>query len=131
MNNSSRESGQNFGEYAVLLALVAILIIGIGSIVGPEIGEVFSEIYIKMTLEESGSQSDPDLVDENETSQDQGGEVENKFKHVVEFFLNLPPDKLAVVSLAISFPLVILSYYILKLMPSLIKKIVLKFLSSL
>lgn len=39
-----REEGQGLVEYALILVLVAIVVIAILSILGPQIGQVFSEI---------------------------------------------------------------------------------------
>jgi len=38
------ESGQGLVEYALILVLVAIVVIAILALLGPEIGRVFSEI---------------------------------------------------------------------------------------
>ncbi len=39
-----REEGQGLVEYALILVLVAIVVIGILTILGPQIGNVFSKI---------------------------------------------------------------------------------------
>ena len=40
-----REHGQGIVEYALILALVAIVVIVVLGLLGPSIGGVFSEIY--------------------------------------------------------------------------------------
>ena len=40
----NREDGQGLVEYALILVLVAIVVIAILAILGPQIGAVFSEI---------------------------------------------------------------------------------------
>lgn len=40
----TREDGQGLVEYALILVLVAIVVIAILAILGPQIGEVFSTI---------------------------------------------------------------------------------------
>ena len=40
----TREDGQGLVEYALILVLVAIVVIAILAILGPQIGAVFSEI---------------------------------------------------------------------------------------
>jgi pilus assembly protein Flp/PilA len=40
----TREDGQGLVEYALILVLVAIVVIAILAILGPQIGQVFSEI---------------------------------------------------------------------------------------
>ncbi|MDX1616428.1 MAG: Flp family type IVb pilin [Candidatus Promineifilaceae bacterium] len=40
----NREEGQGLVEYALILVLVAIVVIAILALLGPEIGDVFSEI---------------------------------------------------------------------------------------
>ena len=39
-----REEGQGLVEYALILVLVAVVVIAILLLVGPEIGQVFSDI---------------------------------------------------------------------------------------
>ena len=41
-----REEGQGLVEYALILALVAIVVIGVLSLLGPVIGNIFSQIVI-------------------------------------------------------------------------------------
>jgi pilus assembly protein Flp/PilA len=41
---SSREDGQGLVEYALILVLVAIVVIAILALLGPQIGNVFSQI---------------------------------------------------------------------------------------
>lgn len=40
----SNESGQGLVEYALILVLVAIVVIAILAILGPQIGNIFSQI---------------------------------------------------------------------------------------
>lgn len=40
----NRESGQGLVEYALVLVLVAVVVIAILSLLGPQIGNVFSRI---------------------------------------------------------------------------------------
>lgn len=40
----SREDGQGLVEYALILVLVAIVVIAILALLGPQIGNVFSQI---------------------------------------------------------------------------------------
>lgn len=44
-----REDGQGLVEYALILVLVAIVVIAILSLLGPQIGNVFSRITDAMT----------------------------------------------------------------------------------
>ncbi len=39
-----REEGQGLVEYALILVLVAIVVIAILTVLGPQIGDVFSEV---------------------------------------------------------------------------------------
>lgn len=39
-----REDGQGLVEYALVLVLVAVVVIAILTVLGPQIGEVFSQI---------------------------------------------------------------------------------------
>ena len=39
-----REQGQGLVEYALLLVLIAIVVIGILTLLGPQIGNVFSRV---------------------------------------------------------------------------------------
>jgi pilus assembly protein Flp/PilA len=39
-----REDGQGLVEYALILVLIAVVVIAILSLVGPEVGQVFSDI---------------------------------------------------------------------------------------
>lgn len=41
---SPREEGQGLVEYALILVLVAVVVIAILTLLGPQIGNVFSEI---------------------------------------------------------------------------------------
>ena len=41
---TERESGQGLVEYALILVLVAVVVIGILSLLGPQIGNVFSKV---------------------------------------------------------------------------------------
>jgi pilus assembly protein Flp/PilA len=45
----SNESGQGLVEYALILVLVAIVAIAILAILGPQIGNVFSQVTWAMT----------------------------------------------------------------------------------
>ena len=40
----NRENGQGLVEYALVLVLVAIVVIAILTLLGPQIGEVFSQV---------------------------------------------------------------------------------------
>jgi len=40
----SQESGQGLVEYALILVLVAIVVIAILAILGPQIGNIFSQV---------------------------------------------------------------------------------------
>ena len=42
----SREEGQGLVEYGLILILVAIVIVGILTLLGPQIGNVFSRIVV-------------------------------------------------------------------------------------
>jgi len=44
-----REDGQGLVEYALILALVAIIVIAILTLLGPQIGNVFSTIVTELT----------------------------------------------------------------------------------
>lgn len=41
---NSREQGQGLVEYALILVLVAVVVIGILTVLGPEVGDVFSRM---------------------------------------------------------------------------------------
>ena len=43
-----REDGQGLVEYALILVLIAVVVIAILSLVGPEIGDVFSDILTRL-----------------------------------------------------------------------------------
>lgn len=45
----SREDGQGLVEYALVLVLVAIVVIAILTLLGPQIGNVFSRISAGLT----------------------------------------------------------------------------------
>ena len=45
----SNESGQGLVEYALILVLVAIVVIAILAIMGPQIGNVFSKVTWALT----------------------------------------------------------------------------------
>jgi pilus assembly protein Flp/PilA len=45
----TREDGQGLVEYALILVLVAIVVIAILAILGPQIGNVFSEVTAALT----------------------------------------------------------------------------------
>lgn len=40
----SKEKGQGLVEYAIIIAFVAIVVIGVVRLLGPEIGNTFSDI---------------------------------------------------------------------------------------
>ena len=44
MQFSPKEKGQGLVEYALILVLVALVVIGILSLLGPAIGKIFSNI---------------------------------------------------------------------------------------
>lgn len=44
MNNIQKQRGQGLVEYALILVLVAIVVIGILTILGPQIGNIFSRL---------------------------------------------------------------------------------------
>lgn len=46
----TREDGQGLVEYALILVLVAIIVIAILALLGPAIGNVFSEIVFALTV---------------------------------------------------------------------------------
>lgn len=43
-----REEGQGLVEYALILVLVAVVVIVILAVLGPTIGDVFSNIVVKL-----------------------------------------------------------------------------------
>ncbi len=43
-----REQGQGIVEYALLLALVTLVVIVVLALIGPAIGNVFSNLYVKV-----------------------------------------------------------------------------------
>ena len=43
-----REEGQGLVEYALILVLVAVVVIGALSLLGPAIGNIFSTIFIHL-----------------------------------------------------------------------------------
>ncbi len=43
-----REEGQGLVEYALILVLVAVVVIAVLTLLGPAIGNVFSNIMIKL-----------------------------------------------------------------------------------
>ncbi|MBN1872699.1 MAG: Flp family type IVb pilin [Anaerolineae bacterium] len=43
-----REEGQGLVEYALILVLVAVVVIAILTVLGPQIGQVFSQISDEM-----------------------------------------------------------------------------------
>jgi len=45
MSNTGREGGQGLVEYALILVLVAIVIIVTLALLGPSIGNVFSDVF--------------------------------------------------------------------------------------
>jgi len=44
MSRSPREEGQGLVEYALIIALVAIIVIVVLAILGPSIGNIFSDV---------------------------------------------------------------------------------------
>ncbi len=44
MHNMKQQRGQGLVEYALILVLVAIVVIGILTILGPQIGNIFSRL---------------------------------------------------------------------------------------
>jgi pilus assembly protein Flp/PilA len=48
MKELKRENGQGLVEYALILVLLAVVVIAILSLVGPSIGNVFSNIYANL-----------------------------------------------------------------------------------
>lgn len=44
------EKGQGLVEYALILVLVAVVVIAILTLLGPQIGEVFSTIYDALNI---------------------------------------------------------------------------------
>jgi len=47
---SPKETGQGLVEYAIILALVAIVVIAVMRILGPKVGNVFSTINSSLTI---------------------------------------------------------------------------------
>lgn len=43
-----REQGQGIVEYALLLALVTLVVLVILSLIGPAVGNIFSNLYVNM-----------------------------------------------------------------------------------
>ena len=50
-SNDKSRSGQGLVEYALILVLVAIVVIAILVLLGPQIGNVFSDIYTELISE--------------------------------------------------------------------------------
>ena len=46
-----REEGQGLVEYALILVLVAVVVIAILSVLGPQIGNVFSNVSNRMVTQ--------------------------------------------------------------------------------
>lgn len=44
MHNMQKQRGQGLVEYALILVLVAIIVIGILTLLGPQIGNIFSRL---------------------------------------------------------------------------------------
>lgn len=44
MRNMQKQRGQGLVEYALILVLVAIIVIGILTLLGPQIGNIFSRL---------------------------------------------------------------------------------------
>jgi pilus assembly protein Flp/PilA len=49
--NDKSQSGQGLVEYALILVLIAIVVIVVLVLLGPQIGNVFSEIYTELINE--------------------------------------------------------------------------------
>ena len=48
-SHHSQEKGQGLVEYALILVLVAIVVMGILTILGPQVGEVYSRITVALS----------------------------------------------------------------------------------
>jgi pilus assembly protein Flp/PilA len=48
-NNEEKEEGQGLVEYALILFLVAVVVIAILILLGPQIGSVFSAVTLGLT----------------------------------------------------------------------------------
>ncbi len=48
MLSSVRERGQGLAEYALILVLVAVVVIAVLAIMGPIVGNMFSEVNSKL-----------------------------------------------------------------------------------
>ena len=44
MNNEQKQLAQGLVEYALILVLVAVIVIGVLSLLGPQIGNIFSRL---------------------------------------------------------------------------------------
>jgi pilus assembly protein Flp/PilA len=53
-SKSIKEKGQGLVEYALILVLVAIVVIGVLMVIGPKIGNVFSTVNGSLTATGSG-----------------------------------------------------------------------------
>ncbi|MBL8077090.1 MAG: Flp family type IVb pilin [Anaerolineales bacterium] len=62
-SNKKHEKGQGLVEYALILVLVAIVVIGTLTILGPSIGNVFSSINNSITTAGSGGGGGGTLID--------------------------------------------------------------------
>ncbi len=61
-SNKKNEKGQGLVEYAIILALVAIVVIGSMRILGPKVGDTFSSINNSLALDSGSQVSEPPAV---------------------------------------------------------------------
>lgn len=54
-SNYSQEKGQGLVEYALILGLVAIIVMGILAMLGPQVGDVFSRITVALSVSSGNS----------------------------------------------------------------------------
>ena len=59
---NSDERGQGLVEYALILVLVAIVVIGVLRVLGPMVGEVFSEVAAALNLENPLAPDNSDVI---------------------------------------------------------------------
>lgn len=52
--------GQGLVEYAFILVLVAVVVIAILMLLGPAVGNIFSEVHQALTLQGSGGSEEPE-----------------------------------------------------------------------
>ena len=60
--NKSDERGQGLVEYALILVLVAIVVIGVLRVLGPVVGEVFSQVTAALNLENPLAPDSSDII---------------------------------------------------------------------